>query len=333
MYRALFISVILVIPLLSYSQSKHDIPVYPGATLKTSLDPGEEAVCCTFSTADPFANVLKFYEMQLNTKALDIAALRTRCPAMKVQFDQMQSHMPSGFQYRGFIVGEVNYGTESQPLIFEVYCSNGRTSFSIPDEELGLSGARTAYEFRKATGTLCELDKEYSNWQSQHPEAKQSQFDFPMYPGSLVGGIEVNGDWVEDPTSNASLGSKCSNVGLIVIDTLLYDKVIAFYKEELKDHFKITEPNDPDIHSFAMEDKQFSIETIVLGEDAIKQKLHGKPGDINRTIEVGLDALIPGIPYFDADQKTLVRGQATRCIVIDFKTEVLDGTCVPFPKQ
>jgi len=327
--RSILTIIVIGIPLLAHPQLKSDIPIYPNAKLDTTVEQGEEAVCCSFSTTDPLENVVKFYETQFNKKALDAAALGAKYPAMKSQLEQMQSSMPPGFQYRAFVIGE--NGAGSPPSIFEVCSGNGRTGFSLSDEQLGKSGARFAYEFRKATGTFGENDKAVAGWETAHLAAQQNQFDFPVYPGSLVGSIENDGVEV-DPTDPNVHPSKCSYVSLYILDTLAFDKVAAFYKEKLQGKLKVVGPSDPSVQSFTMEDRQFFWVSAGGGEGEEKGEFHGKRGDVNRFLDITFDYLVPTYPYFDAEQKTQVAGSFAKCIVVSFKTEILDGKCVELPK-
>ncbi len=309
------------------SQTLKDMPVYPNATLETSTEPGEEAVCCSFSTADPLSKVVAFYETALKSKALDIPALSKKYPAIKTQLLQMQQQMPPGIKYLAFIISDAGNPQTQGPVLFEIISGKGRTTFSLSEQDLGRPGAGFVYKFRKATGATDNLDQMYESWAASHPAAKQEQFDFPVYPGSLVEAVNAGGS--DDMNSTASIkGEKCYYVTLCILDTLAFEKVTAFYKNKLKGKFTEMPAGDNAATSFEMEAREYYWKEAGGG----MEEFHGKKGDVNRILSIQFAQSVPQLPYFDREQITRVAGDPLRCITVTFTSTML-GKCEEIPKE
>ncbi len=330
--RLLLLSCFLLsVPLVLQSQTRKDIPVYPNATLDTSHEPGEEPTCCSFSTKDQLEKVVAFYESALKTKALDLAALAAKYPTMKEQVNQMKQQMPPGMQYRAIVFNEEKMGEATMPQFFEIVSAQGRTTISLSDQELGFSGARFVHEYRKATSSMDNLDQSYEDWVTNHPIAKQEQFDFPVFPGALVERITI-GESDADVHNFNVRGEGCYSVSLCVLDTLDFEKVVAFYKDKLKGQWKTVNEKRTENKSLEMQDQKFFWKPAVNSAEGSMEEFQGKEGDANRYLSINLTAGVPTYPYFDRDQKTRVAGPPRSCISVDFRSEVL-GKCVEIPKE
>lgn len=172
------------------------------------------------------------------------------------------------------------------------------------------------------------LDQNYEGWYAFHPGVKQEQFEFPVYPGSLIGGVTIGDKSNMDNTNFNIKGEKCYSVDLCILDTLAFEKVAAFYRDKLKGQFKVVPVGDVPGTSFEMEEKQFFWKEGTGG----MEEFHGKQGDVNRTLRIEFVNAIPQIPYFDREQKTRVAGAPLRCIAVSFRSVML-GTCEEFPKE
>ena len=321
----------LSVPLILRSQAQKDIPVYPSATLDTSHEPGEEPTCCSFSTKDPLEKVVAFYESALKTKALDLAALAAKYPAMKEGVNQMKQQMPAGMQYRVIVFEEEKLAETTMPRYFEIVSAQGRTSISLSDEELGLSGARLVHEYRKATSSMDNLDQSYEDWVANHPLAKQEQFDFPVFPGSLVERVTIGENDVDVHNFNIH-GEGCYSVSFCVLDTLAFEKLVAFYKDKLKGQWKIIDEKQAENKSLEMQDQQFFWKPAGNNGEGSMQEFQGKEGDANRYLNISMTSGVPTYPYFDRNQRTRVPGLLRSCIAVDLKSEVL-GKCAEIPKE
>jgi hypothetical protein len=314
----------------AYSQPIGDVPVYPNAKINVAVEGGGRPSDCAFSTTDPLSAVVKFYEGVFRTKALDIPSLINRYPQMKAQYQEMQSQMPPGFLFRALVLSEINYQGVVTPNFFQILSAGGKTEFSLTYEQLGKSGARFGFEFRKATGSMDDIDKQYDEWLLTHPAAQQKQFDLPLYPGALLG-FFTNDETNVDPADNAVHASSCSDVTFYVPDTLAFDKVVEFYRTKLHSSFKETEPPGSSGPSFGMENKQFIREPILdNGGQLIKTVIHGKNGDVNRYLVIQFENAVPTHPFYDKESGRRVPGVPAKCISINYRSEVLDGTCVKF---
>lgn len=136
------------------SEAGREIPVYPGAQLITEQEPGEEPVCCTFTTRDPYAKVLAFYETRLKQKALDTKALAARYPDMRPQLEQMTKQMPPNARAWFFVIEEMAFSGKKFAQLFGVLSGPAGVNFSVSEEELGASGAKFARAWHERTGRL-----------------------------------------------------------------------------------------------------------------------------------------------------------------------------------
>ncbi|MBI3599874.1 MAG: hypothetical protein HY097_04435 [Nitrospinae bacterium] len=140
------------------SQESPQIPVYPGAKLVTQTEPGEEPVCCGFTSADPVNKVLSFYTEKLKTKPMDIKTLSEKYPAMRAQFQQLSSQLPPQIKFSAFVLGEMNIGGQKGAMLFEVMAMPQGVSFNIPVESLAEKDKRFAQEWRQRMGKLSDED-------------------------------------------------------------------------------------------------------------------------------------------------------------------------------
>ena len=302
-----------------------DVPVYPNATLNTEHDPGEEPACCDFITTDPVQKVNAFYEQILGTKPLTPDEMAAKYPSMKDQITQMKKNIPAGVRYYAFVLSETGYDGSPYPEILTIVSANGKTTVSIAENQLGESGSRYAYEFRKATGTLDNNDQAFESWAESHPPARQDEFEFPLYPGSLV--AEESADDSASVAAAANQHGKCYDISLYVLDSTAFDKVVAFYKKNLGPEFKIVGVPDPSSQTFETQEIEYYWSQPVEG----LQDFHGKPGDANRDIMV-LMGTVPGFPYFSRDQRGRVAGNPTPCVIVRVTRSVL-GDCEQLPKE
>jgi hypothetical protein len=327
--RLIVVGFLFTSPLiLLHSQTRKDVPVYPNATLNTTLEPGEEAACCSFSTTDPLDKVAAFYEAALKTKALDMPALGTKYPSMKPMLDQMKKQLPAGTKYIALVISEMGYGGAPGPVLLEILSTGGRTNFSLSEQDLGLGGAQFAHEFRKATSTMDNLDQDYENWKSSRPAAQQEQFGFPVYPGSLIAGVTVGNTIITDFASLNLQGEKCYTVDLCILDSTAFEKVVSFYTGKLKGQFEIVPVGTVAGASLEMVQKQFYWKTAGGG----LEEFHGKEGDVNRRLVCEFAQKAPPLPYYDREQLGRVAGASQQCIVVTFSSVML-GTCEEFPKE
>jgi hypothetical protein len=112
------------------------IPVYPGATLITEPDPGEESGCCNFKTNDSFEKVISFYESSLKLKALDVNELASQHTYLKAQTDMMLKEMPAGMKIKFFVLKVVEFQGQKGAELFEVYTSPRGVEFSLMESQL-----------------------------------------------------------------------------------------------------------------------------------------------------------------------------------------------------
>ncbi|HLN22267.1 MAG TPA: hypothetical protein VK213_14325 [Bacteroidales bacterium] len=148
----LSLAIIFVSATVSYSQSERNIPVYPGATLKTGLEQGDSEMCCSFKTSDSFDKVVSFYENALKLKSVDPNGLASQFPDLKDQVKMMLDQMPAGARIKFFILNTVEFMGKKGAETFEVvYTPAGVTEFSIMDSQFSEEDLKYADEWNMAT--------------------------------------------------------------------------------------------------------------------------------------------------------------------------------------
>jgi hypothetical protein len=215
------------------AQTPREIPVYPGAQLAESEE------CCEFTTTDPLARVLAFYEPRLHATPLTSEAYVTRHPALRPQWEQVRRQMPASVELRVFELGPEVGET------FSVVASPGATTFHVTPEQLGVGGARWGLEFRKRTNQLTHADSEYLSW-FDRPPANQQDYDLPVYPGSLA------------TSRDEATKGRCVNAVLVTTDP--FDRVVAFYQQRLLGQLKADENNGASGEPFRFGDRRWGVE-------------------------------------------------------------------------
>lgn len=112
------------------------IPVYPGAELKTAIDPGDSKLCCNFLSKDNFDKVVAFYENSLKIKPLDANGLAVQYPFLKPQTDLMLKEMPYDLKIRFYVLQVIDFQGQKGAEIFEVNTSQKGVEFSIMESQL-----------------------------------------------------------------------------------------------------------------------------------------------------------------------------------------------------
>ena len=138
----------------SSAQTIKEIPVYPGAILVTAEEPGTEAQCCSFSTADSFEKVLSFYQSALRSKPMDTKQLAAAYPAMKEQLQQFELQMPSTMKYRAFVLDEMELNGKKGAMLFEITATPAGVNFTIPENTILQQDAHFVLLWREQTGRL-----------------------------------------------------------------------------------------------------------------------------------------------------------------------------------
>ena len=272
------------LPLLILSQTPKEILINPNAKFSLEREEGKDQLSCSFTTTDPLNKVIAFYEDALISKAMDVPALAEKYPAMKPQLQQMQKQIPPGVQYRAITLGEAENGS-AMPSLFEIIAAKGHTNFFLSEEQMGASKAQIIYEFHKAAGTMDDFNREYNQWFAEHPIAKQDECSFPIYPGAY---ILDNSD---------KRGAACYRVTIISKDS--FEKVAAFYKNNLKGQFKERNPGDTFTDFLSLEDRHFTLSHSGAEGDG-PLTVEGKKGSVNRTVEISETDEMPTYPFYDA---------------------------------
>ena len=118
-------------------QSDINIPVYPGAILKTDLESGDSRNCCTFKTSDSFERVVSYYEKSLNLKSLDPDGLAAQIPSLRSQVDLMKKELKPGMRIRFFLLKVVEFQGQKGAETFEIVDpGSGEIEFSIMDSQM-----------------------------------------------------------------------------------------------------------------------------------------------------------------------------------------------------
>ena len=185
----------------SSAQTIKEIPVYPGAILVTAEEPGTEAQCCSFSTADSFEKVLSFYQSALRSKPMDTKQLAAAYPAMKEQLQQLERQMPSTMKYRAFVLSEMELNGKKGAMLFEVTATLAGVHFTIPENTILQQDAHFVLQWREQTGRMTPEEK-----------AGRSIVDWKQLQGALptaatVGDLkrgEVTGETNREPPTPSS---------------------------------------------------------------------------------------------------------------------------------
>lgn len=316
---------------LARAQGTPEVPVYPGAKLVLEKEQGEELTCCAFSTGDAAAKVWAWYATKLEGKPLTLQELAARYPALAPQFSQLQKALPPQVQYRAFVLREVQMNGKKGAELLEVMGAPQQgTGFSLTMEQLGASGARWGYEFRKAANQLTDPDRSYDQWLADHPLARGQDYNLPVYPGARVSGERKS--------------ASCYEVVLITPDPA--DKVAAYYAQKLRGQLPAGEPSGRfEQTSSAYDATQWKIEDRGMGgrDTAGRQDWYviGKRGALNRHVEIYRDPSSDGdtatqlrtYPVFSTEQRFVVDGKPLPGTGIALQSQELSEACVEIPPK
>jgi hypothetical protein len=134
-------------------QSGKIIPVYPGAELKTNIEPDDSKICCSFIAKTGFDKVVSFYENSLKVKSLDVNGLAIQLPFMKQQADMMLQQMPPEMKIRFFVLKVVEFQGKKGAEIFEVVSTKDGVQFSLIESQMTNEDKHFATEWDKALET------------------------------------------------------------------------------------------------------------------------------------------------------------------------------------
>lgn len=307
----LLLSVITSLSVAAYAPAQTVVPVYPGSTL--NVDPADPT-CCGFSTRDPLASVVAFYQARLKTPALAPEAAAQKSPELAGRLRAMAAQLPPGVQYRVFLLPDNQ--------VFELLASPQGVTFSITEEQLGEPGAAYAHDFARQIAqagggepgqAMDPTRQEYEQWTSLHPLADDDDADIPIYSGARVEGRDDR-------------SSGCHESLLIAPDPV--DQVVAFYAAKLGPGY-VRNDLEPGAQ---FERSEFQVKVYGLGgEEASRDTLvvvTGPSTAVNRRIQIGnTGAMWLNLPHFDAEQRMVVMERIS-ATTITFTREVPTQACV-----